>query len=84
LKTSRLKVKFTMAITESLVLVIRLYQTVLSPFLGGQCRFTPSCSSYAIEAVRLFGPVKGVRLAVKRFLRCRPLGPKGYDPPRMD
>ena len=80
MKTNGLIVKLTIAVTESLVLVIRLYQTVLSPLMGGQCRFTPTCSNYAIEAVRQFGAVKGGWLALKRILKCHPLGSKGYDP----
>jgi len=71
----------TSLVTESLVFVIRLYQAVLSPVAGTQCRFIPSCSNYAIEAVRLFGPAKGGLLAFKRILRCQPFGPKGFDPP---
>jgi putative membrane protein insertion efficiency factor len=80
LKTGILKIKFTAAVTESFVLVIRLYQAVLSPLMGGQCRFMPTCSNYAIEAVRQFGAVKGGWLALKRILKCHPLGSKGYDP----
>jgi uncharacterized protein len=66
---------------ESLVWVIRLYQAILSPVLGTQCRFVPTCSNYAIEAIRESGPARGVFLAVKRILRCHPFGAQGYDPP---
>ena len=63
-----------------LVGMIRLYQALLSPILGPACRFEPSCSRYAEEAVRLHGPWKGSRLAFHRILRCRPGGANGFDP----
>lgn len=60
---------------------IQLYRAVGSPWLGGACRFTPSCSAYALEAVRRHGACRGMRLALGRLLRCRPFyhGPH-YDP----
>ena len=61
-------------------LLIRLYQLTLSPFLGPCCRFTPSCSAYAIEAIDHHGALRGSRLAVQRLLRCHPFVPGGYDP----
>lgn len=65
--------------------LIRLYQLTLSPLLGGSCRFEPTCSSYAIEAIDRHGPAKGVRMAAKRLLRCHPYGGNGYDPvPELD
>lgn len=60
--------------------VILVYRAVLSPILGGQCRFEPTCSRYALEAYRLWGPVKGTRLTVGRVLRCHPLSRGGLDP----
>jgi len=63
-----------------LLLVIRAYRYLLSPFLGQHCRFTPSCSEYALEAVERFGVLKGSWLAVKRLGRCHPFAPGGYDP----
>jgi putative membrane protein insertion efficiency factor len=63
-----------------LILPIRLYQRLLSPLLGQRCRFYPSCSSYAIEALSTHGPVKGSYLAVRRLLRCHPWNPGGLDP----
>ncbi|PKL47364.1 MAG: membrane protein insertion efficiency factor YidD [Planctomycetes bacterium HGW-Planctomycetes-1] len=69
---------------EIIVLLIRLYQSIFSPFFGGQCRFVPSCSEYAIEAVRQFGAAKGTYMAVKRILRCHPFGSEGFDPPDAD
>ena len=59
---------------------IRLYQMAVSPYFSGNCRHTPSCSYYAIEAIDKFGTFKGVRLAARRLVRCRPLGTSGYDP----
>lgn len=63
-----------------LLLLIRLYQCALSPLLGTRCRFTPSCSHYAQEAIEKHGAVKGAWLAVRRLLSCHPLGREGYDP----
>ncbi len=76
--------KMDSLIREIIVLLIRLYQSIFSPFFGGQCRFVPSCSEYAIEAVRHFGAAKGTYMAVKRILRCHPFGSEGFDPPRND
>lgn len=63
-----------------LVGLIRLYQWVLSPWLGGSCRYHPTCSEYAIEALREHGALRGSSLAVHRVGRCHPLGGSGYDP----
>lgn len=60
--------------------LIWLYQQVWSPHAAGACRFVPSCSCYAGEAVRRHGAARGVWLAVRRLLRCHPLGSSGYDP----
>ena len=60
--------------------LIRGYQVVLSPFVGGQCRFYPTCSRYAQEAIELHGSIKGSWLAVRRILRCGPWHPGGPDP----
>lgn len=62
------------------ILVIKLYQWIISPWLGSQCRFTPTCSHYAIGALKKYGPVKGVWLTVKRIARCNPWGGHGHDP----
>jgi len=59
---------------------IRVYQLFISPLLGPRCRFYPSCSSYAIEAVRTRGPARGTALALWRLLRCHPWNPGGIDP----
>lgn len=65
---------------EMLIFPIRLYQRFISPLFPAVCRFTPTCSQYAVEAIRRHGPVRGLWLAVKRILRCNPWGGSGYDP----
>nr|WP_220795067.1 membrane protein insertion efficiency factor YidD [Gluconacetobacter sacchari] len=59
---------------------IRVYQRLVSPFLGTNCRFVPSCSNYAQEAFRRHGPLRGAFLACWRILRCNPWNTGGYDP----
>lgn len=68
------------AIGWVLILPIRFYQKCISPLTPPTCRFTPTCSHYAIEAIRKHGPFKGLALAVWRILRCNPWGGSGYDP----
>ena len=64
-----------------LVMLIKFYQYALSPFLGAnKCRYTPTCSAYAIEALDKHGVWKGMYLSIKRILRCAPWGGHGYDP----
>ena len=63
-----------------MLLPIRFYQITISPLLGPSCRFTPTCSEYARQALIKHGPVKGLYLAVWRILRCNPWGGSGYDP----
>lgn len=60
--------------------LIRLYQLLLSPVLPASCRFTPSCSAYAMEAVKIHGPLAGSWLGAKRICRCHPWNDGGYDP----
>ena len=62
------------------ILPIRLYQLVLSPLLGANCRHTPTCSHYTIEAIQEWGVVKGIWLGIKRIARCHPWGTSGFDP----
>jgi putative membrane protein insertion efficiency factor len=62
------------------IFLIRLYQWTVSPLLGPRCRFYPSCSNYALEAVRRFGAVRGSWLGLLRLLRCHPWQAGGYDP----
>ena len=60
--------------------LIRFYQRAVSPYLPATCRFDPSCSQYTADAVERYGVVHGSWLGLKRILRCRPMGGKGYDP----
>lgn len=62
--------------------LVRIYQLIISPHLPSSCRYTPSCSNYAVEALQKYGAVKGLILSVWRILRCHPWAPHGYDPPR--
>ncbi|MBL0356782.1 MAG: membrane protein insertion efficiency factor YidD [Chitinophagaceae bacterium] len=62
------------------ILLIKLYQLIISPWLGKSCRFTPTCSHYGIEALKKYGLVKGGWLTIKRIARCHPWGGHGYDP----
>ena len=59
---------------------VRGYQLLLSPFAGGACRFTPSCSDYAMEAIAEHGLMRGIGLSLRRVSRCHPLGRSGFDP----
>ena len=63
-----------------LLALIRVYQLTLSPLVGGSCRFEPSCSVYASEAIRMHGAARGAWLAMKRLARCHPFGSYGFDP----
>ena len=67
----------------SLVLIglVRFYQLFISPFLGRNCRFHPSCSNYFIQAVEKYGPLRGAWKGMLRILRCHPFHPGGFDPP---
>lgn len=62
------------------IFLIKAYQKVLSPVIGPQCRFTPTCSNYALEALKKHGVFKGTWLAAKRISKCHPWGGKGFDP----
>ncbi len=67
-------------LTKLALFLIRAYQVLLSPLLGSNCRFQPTCSQYAYEAVTRYGPCKGSYLALRRLLRCHPFCRGGYDP----
>lgn len=70
-----------MRLAEALAVgMIRAYQVLLSPLKGPTCRFQPTCSEYALQAIRRHGVLRGLWLAGKRVLRCHPLHPGGYDP----
>mgnify|MGYP005717160963 FL=1 len=63
-----------------LVIPIKLYQIIISPILGPNCRYHPTCSQYSIEAINKHGPFKGTWLAIKRISSCHPWGGSGHDP----
>lgn len=63
-----------------LLLLIEAYRVTLAPLLGGHCRYLPSCSVYAEEAIRRHGAARGARLTLLRLLRCHPIHPGGHDP----
>ncbi len=63
-----------------LVLLTRVYQATLSPIIGRQCRFLPTCSQYFIEAVQKHGALRGLRMGILRILRCHPFSAGGHDP----
>lgn len=73
---------FTIALQHIALWLLKTYQFCISPFIGGRaaCRFTPTCSEYAKQAIEKYGIYRGCILAVKRILRCRPGGGFGYDP----
>lgn len=67
-------------LAKGLIALIRVYQVAISPLIGPRCRFTPTCSTYGLEAIRTHGALKGGWLTLKRVLKCHPLGSSGYDP----
>ena len=67
-------------VTFPFVLLIRGYQLIVSPLLGSNCRFMPTCSEYALESLKTYGLIKGTYLTIKRIGKCHPWGSNGYDP----
>ena len=67
-----------------LIFIIKIYQIIISPFIGQNCRYLPTCSEYFLESLNIHGPIKGSFLGTKRILRCHPIkmlgGKSGYDP----
>ena len=63
-----------------LIGLVRLYQLCISPLKPKSCRFYPTCSTYMLEALKKYGPIKGTVLGIKRILKCHPFHPGGYDP----
>ena len=63
-----------------LIWLIKMYQILLSPFFGQQCRFSPTCSQYALDAINKHGALRGAYYAIRRLLRCHPWHPGGFDP----
>ncbi|MEX0968301.1 MAG: membrane protein insertion efficiency factor YidD [Bacteroidia bacterium] len=72
--------KFKQAASYPFILLIRFYQAGISPYLPNSCRYTPTCSQYSLEAIKKYGPLKGIYIAIKRIGRCHPWGGSGYDP----
>lgn len=72
--------KISKGISFLLIGFIKFYKKAISPYKRSKCRYIPTCSSYAIEAIQKYGPVKGSYLGIKRILRCNPLHEGGYDP----
>lgn len=68
------------ALVYLLIFPVKIYQWTISPMLGPSCRYTPTCSTYSIEALKKHGPIKGLWLAIKRIASCNPWGGSGYDP----
>jgi putative membrane protein insertion efficiency factor len=69
------------AFSKLLIFIIRIYQKILSPYLGGNCRFYPSCSEYAVQAISKYGPLRGTAKGAWRLLRCNPFSKGGIDYP---
>lgn len=67
-------------VSKIFVILIRLYQWSISPILGQNCRYTPTCSQYSVEAIEKHGPLKGGWLSMKRIFSCHPWGGHGHDP----
>jgi len=67
-------------IGQLIILPIKLYKGILSPYLRRACRYSPTCSEYTIQAIQKYGPLKGIRLGVLRIMKCHPWGGHGYDP----
>lgn len=67
-------------LSKLLILFVRFYQVAISPYLGSNCRYTPTCSAYMIDAIREWGPLRGTWMGLKRIGSCQPWGGHGYDP----
>lgn len=72
--------KLSRIVARGLSLLVLFYQRCISPLTPPSCRFTPTCSQYALEALRKYGALRGTWLAIRRLLRCHPWGGSGYDP----
>ena len=67
-------------VTFFLKVIILLYQKLISPLTNASCRYTPTCSQYALDSIKKHGPYRGLKFAIKRVFRCHPWGGSGYDP----
>ncbi len=67
-------------LSSFMILMVRMYQYLLSPLLGSNCRHSPTCSAYTIEAIKVWGPFRGIWLGMKRIAKCHPWGTHGWDP----
>ena len=76
----KVKNKIINITSKFLILIIRSYQIFISPLIGNNCRYHPTCSEYFIESLKIHGPIKGTILGVKRISKCHPWGGKGVDP----
>jgi putative membrane protein insertion efficiency factor len=72
--------KFFLLLAIPFIVLIKIYQLLISPLFPPSCRFTPTCSHYSLEALKKYGILKGGWLSIKRILRCHPWGGSGYDP----
>lgn len=63
-----------------IIFLVKIYQWIISPILPQSCRYTPTCSAYMIEAIKVWGPIRGTWLGLKRITRCNPWGGCGHDP----
>lgn len=79
-ESARHRCALCQAVARVLMLPIRFYQLVISPLKPPTCRFTPTCSTYCLQALAKHGPVRGLWLCARRLLRCHPWGGSGYDP----
>ena len=79
-RSAKVKTVLKKIIVAPFIFLIRFYQVCISPLKPPTCRFTPTCSQYALEAFRKYGPLKGFWLSLRRILRCHPWGGSGYDP----
>jgi putative membrane protein insertion efficiency factor len=77
---SSLKINWRTLVISPFILLIKIYRLVISPWIGPRCRYTPTCSRYAMDALRKYGIFKGLGKALKRISSCHPWGGSGYDP----
>lgn len=74
-----MKIVYTI-LSAPFILLVKIYQWIISPILPQSCRYTPTCSAYMIEALQVWGPIKGLYLGIRRISSCHPWGGHGHDP----